>query len=77
MSDYCLPRRAEKEFSWPFCMFLVSHTAILIDEDFFMLQMIEQFMSFLNIYGRCLLPEHQKEPQTLCGKQPLYFIDEI
>lgn len=35
MSDYCLLRRAEKEFSWPFSMFLVSHTVILIDEDFF------------------------------------------
>lgn len=78
MSDYCLPRRAAKEFCWPFSMFLVSHTVILIDEDFFlMLQMKEQFMSFLNIHGRCLLPEHQKELQTLCGKQSLYFIDEI
>jgi len=33
MSDYCLPGRAEIEFSWPFSMFLVSHTVILIDED--------------------------------------------
>lgn len=50
MSDYCLPGRAEKEFSWPFSMFIVSHAVFLIDEDFFlMLQMIEQFMSFLSI----------------------------
>ena len=42
-----------------------------------MLQMIEQFMSFLSIYGRCLLPEHQKELQTFWGKQALHFMEEI